>query len=518
MIFMKTVQIVWFKRDLRIQDHPALFAAARQGRILPLYILEPELWSQPDMSRRQYEFLGECLHELKQDLAALGQKLILRVGDAVEILAELIQKHSVTAVWSHQETWNAWTYERDKRVKVFLKEAGIEWKEPLQYGVFRRLKDRDGWAAKWYAYMNQTPLLMPSELSGVMGDSEFLPGPEALGLEPDGCFLRQKGGRAEALSLLRGFLWQRGENYTREMSSPVSAFESCSRLSPYLAFGVISVREVFQAAENRRKAAWCGDGAKKGRWPSAMRSFLSRLRWHCHFIQKLEDEPDIEFHNMHSAYDGLRDSDWNSDYFLAWKEGLTGYPMIDACMRCLKATGWINFRMRAMLMSFVSYHLWLHWREPALHLARLFTDYEPGIHFSQAQMQSGTTGINSIRIYNPIKQGIEHDPNGEFIRQWIPELSDMPENCLHTPWLKPEWMGSYPMPIVEEAPARKAAAKKLYGLRKDDSHREEAGRVLRKHASRRPSSRPRKKSLTTARIPLSRLAEAIQEQRKKQLS
>ncbi len=159
-------------------------------------------------------------------------------------------------------------------------------------------------------------------------------------------------------------------------------------------------------------------------------------------------------------------------------------------MRALTATGWINFRMRAMLMSFASYHLWLHWRKTALHLAKLFTDYEPGIHYSQVQMQSGTTGINSIRIYNPVKQGIDHDPEGSFIRYWIPELAAMDQEFIHTPWQAPDQLNGYPLPIVDEKTARKAAADKLYGLRKSTDHKETARQIAQKHGSRK-SGRPR---------------------------
>ncbi len=220
-----------------------------------------------------------------------------------------------------------------------------------------------------------------------------------------------------------------------------------------------------------------------------MRSFLSRLWWHCHFMQKLEDQSNIEYENLHSAYDQLRKESLNQQYFEAWKTGNTGFPMIDVCMRALIATGWLNFRMRAMLMSFASYHLWLDWRVTSLYLARLFTDYEPGIHYSQVQMQSGTTGINSIRIYNPIKQSIDQDPNGEFIKRWIPELENVSDENIHTPWLEKHNAVDYPNPIVDEKQARKFAADNIYKIRKDSKSSQETKNIIKKHASRK---KPRK--------------------------
>ena len=330
------------------------------------------------------------------------------------------------------------------------------------------------------------PASILNTITGVVDEaSDITPSPKQLKLFGDSCRNRQPGGSLEAQALLKTFLYERGKEYSKEMSSPVTAFDSCSRLSPHFAFGTVSVREAFSATEKRIHELKNTSPKERGNWMRALRSFSGRLRWHCHFIQKLEDQPSIEFDNMHPLYDGLRENDFNEEYFEAWREGRTGYPMIDACMRALKETGWINFRMRAMLMSFSSYHLWLHWRRPAVHLAKLFTDYEPGIHYSQAQMQSGTTGINSIRIYNPIKQGVDHDANGDFIRKWVPELRFASNEAIHNPTAANSRLTDYPCPIVDEKIARKTAAEKIYNLRRSTSHSEHAKKVFIKHGSRK---------------------------------
>jgi len=484
------INIVWFKRDLRIADHEALAEASRLGPVLPLYIFEPELWKEPDMSRRHLAFLKDCLCELNKSLQATGQKLIIKKGNAIDVLEKLHQHLDIQALWSHQETWNGWTYERDKMVKQWCHDRNIPWHEPCQNGVIRRLSGRDGWASKWYGRMKKPIIAPPESLKSIEEHSESLPDADELGMETDAFTELQKGGRKKALKLLHNFLHERGEGYTQEMSSPVTAFQSCSRLSTHLAFGTISIREVSHACEHRLQEIKQMRPGMKGKWPSALRSFSSRLRWHCHFIQKLEDESRIEFENMHPAYDGLREHDFNEALFEAWKAGKTGYPMVDACMRALRSTGWLNFRMRAMVMSFASYHLWLHWRRPALHLAKLFTDYEPGIHYAQVQMQSGTTGINTIRIYNPVKQGIDHDPRGSFIRRWVTELRGMDHAFIHTPWLAKSQMGNYPMPVIDEKDGRKAAASKLYSLRKNNkTHLASSQKIVNKHGSRKSSRR-----------------------------
>ncbi|MCR9270259.1 MAG: DNA photolyase family protein [Hyphomonadaceae bacterium] len=483
-----TLQIVWFKRDLRTHDHRALVQAARRGPVLPLYIAEPEYWQLPDASGRQWAFVAESLEELRQDLARLGQPLVVRTGDVVEVLERARRQLGPIALWSHEETGNGWTYQRDLRVVDWARQAGVEWTEVRQSGVIRRLKSRNGWAKRWDAFMAEPEAAAPRALAPLpnlpLGE---IPTAQDLDLASDPCPGRQRGGRAAGLETLQSFLHVRGAPYRKAMSSPSAGAEHCSRLSPHLAWGTLSMRETAQAGWARQRQLKA-DGIKGG-WRGSMSSFQGRLHWRDHFTQKLEDEPEIEVCNLHAACNGLRPREPDAARLEAWCKGETGLPFVDACMRALNATGWMNFRMRAMLMAVSSYHLWLDWRQPGEHLARQFTDYEPGIHWPQVQMQSGTTGINTIRIYNPVKQGHDQDPDGAFIRRWLPELAGVPEAHIHEPWT---WEGAggvlgkvYPMPIVDHLEAARSARQKVWAVRKGSGFRQTANAIQDKHGSRK---------------------------------
>ncbi len=498
------VQVVWFKRDLRVRDHAPLAQAAAAGPVLALYLFEPEYVRSEDWDPVHSEFIADSLRALETALAERGVRLVTRLGEAVEALERLRGEVGIDTLWSHEETGNRVTFDRDVRVARWCQAHGIRWVEVRQDGVVRRLRDRNGWAERWNERMGSALTPAPGRMRdaaprgmssvGILGARDLGLG-ECVGREI------QAGGEVRGMETLESFLAGRGVAYRTDMSSPVTAWEGCSRLSPYLAWGCVSLRTAHQAATSRLEALRLertAGGEVDGRWWGSLASFQMRLRWHCHFMQKLEDEPRIEFENFCRAYDGLREpfteSQEGQARLRAWVEGRTGFPMVDACMRAVRATGWLNFRMRAMVMSFASYALWLHWRPTAVHLARCFLDFEPGIHFSQAQMQSGTTGINTLRIYSPAKQVVDHDPRGVFIRRWVPELAGVPDAMLPAPenmtLSQQDRAGcvvglDYPRPVVDVRRAVADAKERMQGVRRGALAREEARRVYLRHGSRR---------------------------------
>ncbi len=480
--------IVWLKKDLRLHDHAPLALAAGFEQSAALVVIEPEWLSSPEFDAQHLEFMLASLAPLRAELAARGLPLLVRVGSAVDVFTALRRELAFTHLASHEETGPLWSYARDQQVAGWCRSHGVQWTEFAQTGVVRRLKSRNGWALRWQRHASAPLITTPPGFAGVGGlEQPDLPTPAQLGIAAQSRAL-PPAGEAAARDTLHSFLQQRGANYRQALSSPLTAEQGCSRLSAHLAFGTLSMRTVHQATVARIAALTASDDAASKRFAHHLRGFAGRLRWHCHFMQKLEDEPQIEQRNFARAYDGLRPGDAcgagstfdrvNREHFEVWCAGRTGYPMVDACMRSLVATGWLNFRMRAMLVSFAAYHLWLHWREPGLFLARQFLDFEPGIHWSQMQMQSGTTGINTLRMYSPAKQAADHDASGAFVRRWVPEIGS----------------AAYPPPIVDERGAMAHAKQRLYALRSTASAREEAQAIQDKHGSRKSGLPPTKRA------------------------
>ena len=499
-------QVVWFKRDLRIDDHAALSRATAAGPTLCLYAVELEFWQQPSNSDRQWQFVRECLESLDEQLKSLGTSLEVHVASVIQVLDAVYLRLGPFTLHSHQETGGLWTYARDRAVAAWCRDRGVTWREYAQNGVVRPVARRgQSFKEHWDAWVSSPLERLPSNPVWLepAKDHRVLLLPTAVKTDPLPCDGRQKGGAQPAHKILQSFLAGRGQGYSANMSSPLTAERGTSRLSPHIAHGTLSLRQIAQTALRAKNVA------PRGHWHNQLHNYVTRLWWHCSAMQNLENRPQMEVQAVVPAMEKLS-RPMDAERFEAWRLGRTGWPLVDACMRLLHHTGWLNFRMRAMLVTTATHTLSLPWRPVADWLSQMFVDFEPGIHYTQIQMHSSMSGSPVLRIHNPTKQAIDLDPKGDFVRRWVPELAAVPDEWIFTPWLIPEGLRQefglvgekdYPAPMVDFEQVHRSVKADITAIRSSSGLKSAQGFNERARQAtpgrRKTASKPKEEKLST---------------------
>ncbi|UIP01393.1 deoxyribodipyrimidine photo-lyase (plasmid) [Halobaculum sp. CBA1158] len=468
--------VVWHRRHLRVQDHPAVTYATREyDTVCPLFVFDPHFYGDSALAcDARRHFLHESLSDLADAYADRDVDLVFARSDPLDALAAFVDRGwEVVATADATSRYGA---RRDDRAADALDVTFVD-----DDGLRRGVDDpRDGWADHVESYLRDEPTA--PHPSG-FGDHGVDSAASVEGIEERYDVTPEKssvptGGREAALARLERFL-DRIHEYPGSISAPSAAETGTSRLSPYLRFGCLSVREVFRRLER---------DAPEGR---GKEMFRDRLYWNRHYTQKLVDWPGWTDRAVNPVFRGLNRSRRDDELIAAWREGLTGFPLVDASMRCLRETGWLNFRMRAMCASVFGFLLEQPWWIGADHFYEHLIDADPAINYTQWQYQTGLTGVGAVRVYDPRKQVREHDPDGEFVRRWVPELADVPDEYLDAPDRMPlalqEEVGvrigeDYPRPVVDFE-AKRAAARERFGALADRASEAASDPTVRRRLS-----------------------------------
>lgn len=480
----------WIKRDFRLDDCPALRRALDTGRrVIALWIFEPSQTQAREFSN----FHGQAQIQAAQALQAQLQKghgqLCVVHDEVLPTLGALHKLDPFSQMVSHQEVGTLGTFERDRQVKRWARAQGIQWLEYRQTGVFRALPDRAHRQRFWQAWMRE-PLARPpsqDELARIRPNTktqQWLEKTNATKLETMRCMWRstnsQRVGEKYAKNTLRSFLKLRSTRYLSSISSPVEGAMFGSRISTHLAWGTLSPRRLL-----RELQAWLHDldpaQPNAARQQRALEMFRSRIHWRDHFMQRLECSPDLEMNALCPNFAAMLATPQPS-HFQAWVEGKTGFPLVDACIRCAQHTGFLNFRMRAMITSTACHILRIPWQEIGWVMAQWWADYEPGIHWAQLQMQAGMTGINANRIYDPQTQLRRLDPHAQFVKRWLPELGSYPAQAIIHHHQMP--LTDYPAPRKHWAQARERWRIDYAKIASQRDTRTQQREVLQRHGSR----------------------------------
>ncbi|MCP2262463.1 deoxyribodipyrimidine photo-lyase [Streptoalloteichus tenebrarius] len=454
---MDAAAVVWFRRDLRLGDHPALAAsAARARRVVALFVLDDALLRPAGAPRRA--FLAGCLRALDHDL---GGRLLITRGDPTRVVPRVATEVGATSVHVSADT-GPHGRERDTAVERALSGLGVKFVrtgspyavtpgrvvnaegQPYRmFSAFYRAWLGHGWPAPAEVDASDVDWVEPSEVDISRASPEE---PAAGGLPP--------AGERAALRRWHEFLADRIDDYGHDRDRPDRA--GTSRLSAHLRWGCVHPRTLLHDLAERP-----GAGAAAFRAELAWREFFADVLWH---------RPDVARNNYDRRYDRYQyDSGADAEErFAAWTEGRTGYPLVDAGMRQLLAEGWMHNRVRMVVASFLVKDLHLPWRRGARHFLRHLVDADLASNQMNWQWVAGcgTDAAPYFRVFNPTTQAHRYDPAGDYVRRWVPELRAVPGKQAHTPWLLPGGPpAGYPLPIVDHAEERRVALSRFSALR-----------------------------------------------------
>ena len=477
----RTISLIWFRRDLRLNDSE-IIAKATENRqqVIPFFVIDPWFYQQPEVSVARVKFLFESLENLDSNLREKGSRLYLFEGNSVEIIQNLtlalIEADKQPKLYFHKDVEVDYGIDRDRQILELYQQHNL----PTHIGLNHFMQAEENYQSWWVDYhehQKRSPYLTPQEINTPNLELS-LPQLTIAELKQkyhsflEGVSYRYLGGETFAQKTLESFISHRYQGYHWKMSRPWQAQQGAtSHLSAHLDFGTISSRTMYQGV-----AQLLDRLPPKSKAQYSVKTFLDRLRWHDKFTQRHYHHPELAWRNRYPEFDEWYcDDELDSDkqkLFTAWCEGKTGYPMVDASMRQLNQIGWMNFRMRAMCVTFLTINCGVSWHHGARYYMSRLVDGNIAINHWQWQAQAGSLNpmSNTFRIYNPTKNLQDKDPTLQFVYCWIPELRGHSMQQL----LAGEYKSNYPQPILDWKQTRKVNGKIISNLRKQVRKRLEA--------------------------------------------
>jgi deoxyribodipyrimidine photo-lyase len=452
--------LFWFRHDLRLADNTGFHAACRAGEVVPCVVLNDAYLRNSAIGPNRCALFLRAVADLAASLERRGARLIVRRGRPEDEIPRLLKDSKADAVFVNRD-YDSYARARDERVAASVRAGGAAFSSFKDLVIFEADEVLTQ-AGRPYTIFTQYKKSWLSQLArpAVLPAPKRIPSPakELAAIAsvplPVGEFLPESAvpvvTEKSARLRLREFLGDGILRYADERDLP--ARDGTSRLSPHLKFGTISARTVLQGAMEVL------NGSRRSVSRRNVETFIGELIWRDFFFAVLAAFPHVETGAFRRQYDGIK---WerNAELLATWQAGRTGFPIVDAGMRQLAATGWMHNRVRMIVASFLCKDLLLDWRDGERHFSRLLIDGEPALNNGNWQWSAGT-GTDAqpfFRIFNPVSQSQRFDPAGEYIKRWVPELASVPAKHIHAPWEVPELCPQYPPPCVHHAKQRARA-------------------------------------------------------------